>query len=165
MTTVPSSALLPNEETSLSAKQVYPLFRRRYHFAAAHRLHNASLSDAENKQLYEQCNHLNGHGHNYQVDVLLSGPLDPNTQMLIDLVKLDALVQAHLLDEVDHRFLDKDVVFLEGEVSTVETLAQVFYKQLIQHIPKPAYLVGIRVYETQNNVAQYTPNGLLKLPL
>jgi 6-pyruvoyltetrahydropterin/6-carboxytetrahydropterin synthase len=129
------------------------LFKRRYHFAAAHRLHSAHLSDAENKAIFMQCNHPNGHGHNYEFELYLEGELDPTTHMLIDLVTLDELVQTHVLNEVDHVFLDKDTPLFRGVISTAENMARVFFETLDAVLPQTVELVAVRVYECRNNTA------------
>jgi len=129
------------------------LFKRRYHFSAAHRLHSAYLSEAENKAVFMQCNHPNGHGHNYEFELYLTGDLDPTTQMLIDLVHLDELVQTHVLDEVDHVFLDKDTPLFQGVISTAENMARVFFETLQAVLPSKIQLEAIRVYECRNNAA------------
>ena len=70
---------------------------RRYRFAASHRLHNANLSDAENWRLYGKCNNPYGHGHNYVLEVLVSGSLDPATGMIANLADLDGFVEREVL--------------------------------------------------------------------
>jgi 6-pyruvoyltetrahydropterin/6-carboxytetrahydropterin synthase len=138
------------------------LFKRRYHFAAAHRLHSPLLSDAENKAVFLQCNNANGHGHNYEFELYLEGDINPQTQMLMDLVELDKLVETHLLDEVDHVFLDKDTILFKGVITTAENIAFVFFKTLDAVLPSEVRLVAIRVYESRNNAAIYQrPDGTL----
>ena len=131
------------------------LFKRRYHFAAAHRLHSPYLSDEENKRVFQQCNHANGHGHNYEFELYLEGQLNPHTQMLMDLLELDVLVQAQLLDEVDHVFLDKDTVLFQDTISTAENMACVFFHRLASVLPLGIHLIAVRVYESRNNAAIY----------
>jgi 6-pyruvoyltetrahydropterin/6-carboxytetrahydropterin synthase len=75
---------------------------RRYRFAASHRLHNAALSEEENSRLYGKCNNPYGHGHNYVVEVLVSGKVDPATGMIANLADLDGFVQREVLDPFDH---------------------------------------------------------------
>jgi 6-pyruvoyltetrahydropterin/6-carboxytetrahydropterin synthase len=131
--------------------------KRRYHFAAAHRLHSACLSDDENATLYGPCNHLNGHGHNYEMEVCLSGQPHPETQMLMDLTDLDALVEQHVLSHVDHRFLDKDVSFLACTITTAENLARAFSQILRPVLPSGVKLHSVQIQETANNTARFSP--------
>ena len=141
------------------------LFKRRYHFAAAHRLHSPRLSDAENKAIFMQCNHPNGHGHNYEFELYLEGELDPTTHMLIDLVTLDELVQTHVLNEVDHVFLDKDTPLFRGVITTAENIARVFFETLDAVLPQTVELVAVRVYESRNNAAIFQHAQASPLPL
>ena len=70
---------------------------RKYRFAASHRLHAPQLSERENSDLYGKCNNPYGHGHNYEVEISVHGPVDPATGHAVDLVELDRLVQAAVL--------------------------------------------------------------------
>ncbi|MFM7390297.1 MAG: 6-carboxytetrahydropterin synthase [Vampirovibrionales bacterium] len=133
-------------------------FIRRYHFAAAHRLHNPALSDEENRELYMACNNPNGHGHNYVIEFSISGTPDPVTNMLIDMVALDTLVQTHIIDVVDHKHLDLDVAWFADTRSTAENIAMIFYNQLAPLLPANAHLVQVIVWEGENNAAAYRPN-------
>ncbi len=131
------------------------LFKRRYDFAAAHRLHSPALSEEENQAVFRQCNNPHGHGHNYEFEVFLTGTLNTTTQMMIDLLALDALVEHHILDVVDHRYLDKEVAMFQGVITTAENIAYVFFETLAPHFPDSVQLVGVRVYETRNNAALF----------
>src|SRR5690348_17636525 len=82
---------------------------RRYRFAASHRLHNAQLSPAENERVYGKCNNPHGHGHNYTLEIRVSGKVDPATGMIANLADLDGFVQREVLDVFDHRSLNEDV--------------------------------------------------------
>src|SRR5437879_12773000 len=78
---------------------------RRYHFAASHRLHSVKLSEEENRRIYGKCNNAYGHGHNYTVEVRLSGAVDPATGMIANLADLDAFVNEQVIELLDHRSL------------------------------------------------------------
>ena len=129
--------------------------KRRYHFSAAHRLYNPSFSEEKNWVVFEKCNNPNGHGHNYELELILSGVPDEISGMLVDLVKLDELVERVIIDQVDHKHLNLDVPMLDGINPTAENLAIVFYQQLNPLIPEPANLYGIRLIESKNNMAEY----------
>ena len=79
---------------------------RRYMFSASHRLHSDGMSDAENAAVYGKCNNPFGHGHNYALEVTVSGSVDPSTGMVCNLVDLDGFVQSQLLDHFDHSNLN-----------------------------------------------------------
>lgn len=130
---------------------------RSYHFSAAHRLVNPGFNEEKNWAIYNKCTNPHGHGHNYELELIISGQPDPVTGMLVDLAQLDAAVNHHLIDEVDHKHLNHDVPFLEGVNPTAENLAVVFYNRLAPLIPAPAKLYGLRMIESRNNRVDYFP--------
>src|SRR5580704_7712182 len=79
---------------------------RRYLFSASHRLHNDEMSDAENRAVYGKCNNPYGHGHNYALEVTVSGQVDPSTGMICNLIDLDETVRREILDRFDHENLN-----------------------------------------------------------
>jgi 6-pyruvoyltetrahydropterin/6-carboxytetrahydropterin synthase len=127
---------------------------RRYRFAASHRLHSAKLSDAENVRIYGKCNNPCGHGHNYTVEISVSGDVDPATGMIANLADLDSFVQREVLEPFDHRSLNDEVEAFRGEVPTTENLCLEIYRRL-RAFPK-AKLERVRVEETSNNSFEYT---------
>jgi 6-pyruvoyltetrahydropterin/6-carboxytetrahydropterin synthase len=124
---------------------------RRYHFSAAHRLANPALDGADNVELYGQC--YRPHGHNYQVEVTVTGALDPVTGMAVDLGAVDAAVERVLLDRVDHYDLSSAVPALAGVITTGENLARAFWEWLAPAVP--GRLLRVAVVETENNVFEY----------
>jgi 6-pyruvoyltetrahydropterin/6-carboxytetrahydropterin synthase len=131
---------------------------RREHFSAGHRLFLAELSDAENFSLFGPCSNPMGHGHNYRLEVTVSGPVDARTGEVMDLKRLHDLVQAVILDKVDHRNLNLEVDFLQGVQPTTENLVRAFFQELAPHIPR-GRLFRIRLEETDRNIAEYEVSG------
>ena len=131
---------------------------RREHFSAGHRLFLPELSDAENSALFGPCSNPKGHGHNYRLEVTVTGPVDVRTGMVMDLKQLHEVVQAVILDKVDHRNLNLEVDFLQGVQPTTENLARAFFQELAPHIPK-GRLRRIRLEETDRNSAEYEVHG------
>ncbi|HYV96206.1 MAG TPA: 6-carboxytetrahydropterin synthase [Gemmatimonadaceae bacterium] len=127
---------------------------RRLHFNAAHRVHNATLSDAENRELFGKCNNPNWHGHNYLLEVSVTGPIDPKTGYVLDLAKLRDLVERELVSHLDHKNLNLDVPFMSGTNPTTENLVVACWKVLEPHI-EPARLRRLRLWETDNNYVDY----------
>ncbi len=126
---------------------------RRYRFSASHRLHSPHLSEEENFRVFGKCNNPCGHGHNYVLEVSLSGDVDPPTGMLANLTELDDFVERHVLDEFDHKSLNEDVPAFREKVPTTENLCIEIYQRL-KSFPK-AKLERIRVQETGNNSFEY----------
>jgi 6-pyruvoyltetrahydropterin/6-carboxytetrahydropterin synthase len=93
------------------------------HFSAAHRLALDSLSLAENTEIYGKCARVNGHGHNYHLDITVKGEIDPRTGMLVELVALHQLIDEIVVEPLDHTFLNKDIPFFAETVPTAENIA------------------------------------------
>jgi 6-pyruvoyltetrahydropterin/6-carboxytetrahydropterin synthase len=124
---------------------------RVYHFSAAHRLANAGMSDQANEALYGGCARL--HGHNYYVEVTVTGTPDPLTGMAVDLGRLDAVVHRTLLDQVDHARLE-EAPALAGVITTGESLARAFWRALAPAMDG-ARLSRVGVVETAKNRFEY----------
>lgn len=133
---------------------------RRYLFVAAHRLHNPALSEAANREVYGKCNNPHGHGHNYFLEVTVSGPVAPETGMVCDLVALDAAVTREVLDRFDHQNLNLLQEF-SNTVSTTENLT-ICIEQILSRAALPAHLEGIRIEETGNNSFEYSGSEALR---
>lgn len=127
---------------------------RRYHFAASHRLHLADASDAENQAIYGKCNNPYGHGHNYTVEVTVSGPVDPATGMVCNLADLDGFSQREIAERFDHKNLSMAQEFA-GQVPTTENLCVTIF-DIYRGGFKPAHLERVRIEETAKNSFEYT---------
>jgi len=128
-------------------------FGRRYTMSASHRLHTDELSPEENRAAYGKCNNPHGHGHNYTIEVLAGGAVDPETGMVIDLTVLDEVVRTRVLDRFDHTNLNLDPLFTRT-VPTTENLCRAVYK-LLEGSLAPAQLAHVRIEETENNFFEY----------
>lgn len=138
---------------------------RKKTFSAAHRLYNPTFSDERNEAVFDKCNNFYGHGHNYTLEVTVRGVPDPETGYVIDLKRLRDLIDEVIIDKVDHKHLNYDVDFLHGIIPTVENLCVVFWQQLEHRLPS-GELHRIRVFESENNVADYygEPVDLVRWP-
>ncbi len=132
------------------------LLTRRYRFPAAHVLRSRALSDADNLRIFGKCANAAGHGHDYGVEVTVSGPLDSTTGQLVEVDRLDGVVQQEVLDRFGHSLLNDDPAF-ENAVPTAENLAQAVHDALAEPIASMsgARLVRIRIVETQRNLFDY----------
>jgi 6-pyruvoyltetrahydropterin/6-carboxytetrahydropterin synthase len=131
-------------------------FGRRYMLSASHRLHSDALSDAANRATYGKCNNPFGHGHNYVIEVLVGGPVDDETGMVINLATLDEVVQTSVLARFDHTNLNSDPLFV-NQVPTTENLCRETFRILRDALPI-GQLECVRVEETENNFFQYSGN-------
>jgi 6-pyruvoyltetrahydropterin/6-carboxytetrahydropterin synthase len=127
---------------------------RRYRFAASHRLYTSQLSDEENKRVFGKCSNPHGHGHNYCVEVRVSGKVDPATGMIANLSDLDSFVERNVLEEMDHRSLNEELAAFSHRVPTTENLCIEIYERL-KSFPF-AKLESILVEETGNNSFEYS---------
>ena len=125
---------------------------RRYHFVASHRLHTDAFDARRNQEIYGKCNNPFGHGHNYVVDLLLSGPVNERG-MVCDLAALDAFAAHAILERFDHTNLNLDPVF-QDQVPTTENLCRTIH-QIVKAGFDGARLERVRVEETQNNSFEY----------
>ena len=127
---------------------------RRLTFNAAHRVHNPELSDAENDRLFGKCNNPNWHGHNYELEVSVRGPVEPGTGYVMDLARLKDVVTREIIEKVDHRNLNLDVDFMRDVIPTTENLAVRIWEILSKAIA-PAKLALITLRESENNSVEY----------
>jgi 6-pyruvoyltetrahydropterin/6-carboxytetrahydropterin synthase len=127
---------------------------RIYRFSAAHRLHNPQLSDAENRELFGKCNNLHGHGHDYVLEITLQGHPDPVTDCLIDIGKMDSLVQQKVLDRFDHVYLNLDTDEFRDLNPTSENIVVVFW-DILNNAFAPAALYRLRLWETTKSYFDY----------
>ncbi|XP_070392006.1 6-pyruvoyl tetrahydrobiopterin synthase-like [Dermacentor albipictus] len=123
-------------------------------FSASHRLHSQCLSDAENAAIFGKCNNPNGHGHNYKLEVTVTGPVDRDTGMVINITDLKKCIQSEVMDVLDHKNLDKDVPYFEKAVSTTENVAVFVWQRLSKVLPRKLQL-RVRLHETDKNVVTY----------
>ena len=127
---------------------------RKAEFSAAHRLFNPKFSDEQNEAVFDKCNNPSGHGHNYTLEVTVSGEPNQESGYVIDLKKLNRLIDEEVIDKVDHKHLNYDVGFLKGIIPTAENLAIAFWRILCPKITE-GRLYSVRVYESDKNYVEY----------
>lgn len=127
------------------------LVSRRESFNAAHQLCDPRLSDEENERLFGKCANL--HGHNYVLEVVVAGQIDPATGYVLDLKQLSDVISRRVIQDVDHRNLNTDVPWLEGRIPTAENLALAFWERLHSALPD-GVLRSVRLWETEKNWAE-----------
>ena len=127
---------------------------RRETFSAAHRLFREGLSDEENLQLFGKCSNPNWHGHNYTLEVVVAGNVDPVTGFVIDLKKLKTIIHENVISKVDHKNLNIDTEFMRGLNPTSENIVVAIWNQLKDILPA-GKLYSVKLYETENNYFEY----------
>jgi len=126
---------------------------RRYMFSASHRLHSPQLSDDENRATYGKCNNPHGHGHNYMLEVTVSGTVDQATGMVCNLVDLDGFVEKEILDRFDLQNLNTLPEF-KDLVPTTESLSIVIY-EIMQRSFRFDHLERVRIVKTMMKSFEY----------
>lgn len=127
---------------------------RTAHFNAAHRLHNPSWSDEKNREVFGLCNNPNYHGHNYELEVKVSGEVDPETGYLIDLKILKDLIKEEVEERFDHKNLNLDTEEFKNLNPTAENICYVIWQRL-RHRLEDRYDLTVRLYETPRNYVEY----------
>ena len=126
---------------------------RRYRFSASHRLHSDDMSEAENAATYGKCNNPHGHGHNYALEVTVSGPVEESTGMICNLVDLDHTVRCEVLERFDLQNLNSTKEF-SANIPTTENLCETIY-DILQRSFRHAHLERVRIEETMLNSFEY----------
>jgi 6-pyruvoyltetrahydropterin/6-carboxytetrahydropterin synthase len=126
---------------------------RRYLFSASHRLHSDAMSDAENQSTYGKCNNPYGHGHNYTVEVTVSGQVNEATGMVCNLADLDGFMEREVLARYDHQNLNTLKDFAK-DIPTTENLCIQIY-EIVHRGFLQAHLERVRIEETMLNSFEY----------
>ena len=128
---------------------------RKLHFNAAHKLFNPKWTEEENEAVFGKCANRNWHGHNFDLYVTVKGKPNPDTGFVMDLKKLKSLVEGRVIDKLDHSNLNMDVDFLQGVLPSIENIAIGIWHQLADQLPDGVKLHCIKLYETENQYAEY----------
>jgi 6-pyruvoyltetrahydropterin/6-carboxytetrahydropterin synthase len=129
---------------------------RRYRFSASHRLHSPLLSDAENDRVYGKCNNPYGHGHDYALELTVSGELDPATGLLLPTAQLDRFVNEKILRLFSYRNINVDVPEFADLIPTTENVVRVIARIVQRHWPEwfgdlPIRAARVHLQETDRN--------------
>ncbi|MGI9625546.1 MAG: 6-pyruvoyl trahydropterin synthase family protein [Longimicrobiales bacterium] len=128
---------------------------RHLHFSAAHRLAREDWSDEQNQSVFGDCAHPNWHGHNYELEITVAGPVDPETGFVMDLKALKDLVNARVIDDLDHKNLNLDVPWLSEVLPSTENVVVKIWERLAPVIPGEATLSRLVLRETPRHCAEY----------
>lgn len=125
------------------------------HFNAAHKLYNPAWSREKNEEVFGKCANENWHGHNYELYVTVKGKPNPDTGFVMDVKKLSEIIKDQVIEKVDHRNLNLDVDFLEGQFCSTENLAIGIWKAVQPCLPSGVVLHCIKLYETPRIYVEY----------
>ncbi|AFZ44780.1 6-pyruvoyl tetrahydropterin synthase and hypothetical protein [Halothece sp. PCC 7418] len=131
------------------------------HFSAAHRLARPDLSYEENCKIYGKCARPHGHGHNYHLEVTVTGEMDQRTGMIVNLEQLHHILEEVVVEPFDHYFLNEDIPYFAEVVPTAENIA-LYIAQLLQ---KPTAELGVmldkvKLIESPNNSCEINCRSL-----
>jgi len=135
-------------------KDMYISVYRKAHFNAAHRLHNPKWSDEKNQEVFGLCNNVYYHGHNYDLEVKVSGEVDPDTGYLIDLKFLSDIIKEHVEKKLDHKNLNMEVPEFKNLNPTAENISYVIWNIIKEQLPNK-FDLAVRLYETPRNYVEY----------
>ncbi|MGV3656399.1 MAG: 6-pyruvoyl trahydropterin synthase family protein [Chitinophagaceae bacterium] len=125
------------------------------HFNAAHKLYNPAWTPEKNEAVFGKCANQNWHGHNYELYVTVKGKPNVDTGFVMDVKVLSELVKEKVIEKVDHKNLNMDVDFLQGQFCSTENLAIGIWQQLQPHLPEGVQLHCIKLYETPRIYVEY----------
>jgi 6-pyruvoyltetrahydropterin/6-carboxytetrahydropterin synthase len=127
---------------------------RKEHFNAAHRLHNPAWTNERNSVVFGKCNNPHYHGHNYELIVKLTGPIDPETGYVYDMKKLSDLIKIEIIDKFDHKNLNLDTPDFQDLNPTAENISMVIWNRLRPKINANLNL-SVTLFETDRNFVEY----------
>ncbi len=128
---------------------------RKAHFNAAHRLYKKEWDDAKNLEMFGKCSNPNYHGHNYELEVGISGEIDPETGFLMNLKILSQIIEEEIEDQFDHKNLNIEVPEFKDLNPTVENIAIVIWNKLRNRI-EDKFEISVKLYETPRNFVVYS---------
>jgi 6-pyruvoyltetrahydropterin/6-carboxytetrahydropterin synthase len=127
---------------------------RKCEFSASHYYHNPQWTEEENRRVFGKCANLNGHGHNYTLEVTVKGKVDPTTGFVVDLKQLKDILNREVVDAMDHRHLNKEVPEFATKLPTTENIAIAIWQRLEEKL-NVAKLHRVRLYEMPDLFVDY----------
>ena len=130
-----------------------PLITKQYKFCAAHKYFNPKWDDDKNYSVFGDDVRI--HGHNYELDITIGGPVNEDSGFIIDIMKLNNIMEEFVIKELDHSQIEKDIDWFRGKQPSTENLVVYIWKQIVDEIPNPAYLHCIKLRETPTIYTEY----------
>ena len=129
---------------------------REVHVSSAHRVFNPEWSDERNLEVFGACANPNWHGHDYVLYVTVEGELDRDTGFVIDFTDLKSLVEARVVDDLDHRNINLDVAWMEGIIASAENIVVAIWDRLADRLPDGVALHKLTLWETPRHYVEYS---------
>jgi 6-pyruvoyltetrahydropterin/6-carboxytetrahydropterin synthase len=130
---------------------------RKEHFNAAHRLNNPQWDEETNRRIFGKCNNVNYHGHNYELEVRVTGEIDPETGYVMDVKFLSDIMKEEAVDRYDHRNLNLDIPEFKDLNPTAENIAVVIWNRIRKRLDE-RFTLTVRLYETERNFVECSGN-------
>ena len=130
-----------------------PRITKVFSFCAAHRYWNPKWDENENYRIFGDDIRL--HGHNYELEVTVTGPLNPETGFVVNLMELNTLVNGRIVDKLDHSQIEKDIAWFKGKQPSTETLTIYIWREISSGLPDDVKLYRIRLQETPTIFTEY----------
>ena len=128
---------------------------RKVHFNATHRLHNPNWTDEKNEKVFGKCNNENYHGHNYDLIVKVTGPINLETGYVIDLKILNDIIRQHVIEKYDHKNLYMDIPDFKDLNPSAENISIKIWNILRKQLD-PSFDLHVQLYETERNFVEYS---------
>ena len=123
-----------------------------FFFNAAHQYGHDNWSDEKNWEVFGPDSNV--HGHNYTLEVMVTGEVNPETGFIVDLGHLKDIVTTHVVDVLDHTQFEKKVNWFADKQPSSENLVQFIWGQIEPRLER-AKLHRIRLRETPTIFTDY----------
>ncbi len=133
-----------------------PTITKIYKFCAAHQYGHEDWSESRNFEVFGEDAKV--HGHNYQLEISVTGPINPDTGFIVDLGVLNKVVNKEVISIIDHSMINKDIPWFEGKQPSTENLVIFIWEQLETNIPAPVILKKVKLQETPTIYSEYYGN-------
>ena len=137
-----------------------PLITKKYKFCAAHKYWNSKWDENKNFSIFQEDVRL--HGHNYELDITIGGPIDQESGFIINIIDLNKIMEEFVINNLDHSQIEKDIDWFHDKQPSTENLVVYIWKQIADKIPLPAYLYLIKLQETPTIYTEYYGPGGVK---
>ncbi len=129
-----------------------PYITKVFHFCAAHQYGHVDWSDERNREVFGPDAKV--HGHNYAIEVTVTGPINPDTGFCVDLGELKKIVNENVIAQLDHSQIEQDVAWFKGKQPSTENMVQFIWGEIESRLKGPR-LHRIRLRETPTIFTDY----------